>query len=305
MGDSPATAAFFDLDRTLMEGSSAFQFGRAAYRAGLLSRRQLTADAIANLRFRLRGSTDADTDALRNRISSSLQGVRVRDLERLGASVLAGILPRLYPQVLAIAHDHQDAGRRVYIVTAASRELAEVLARVLAFDGGIGSRSEIREGVYTGRAAGPFNYREGKARSLLELADREGIDLAGSYAYSDSESDLPMLRAVGHPVAVNPDPELARVAREEGWEVLRFDRLGRRLKGAALIAGAAAAGGAGSAVLAVRSRRREPSWRERMPTGAPRGRKQPAGAARGRKQPAGAARGRKQPAGAARRGRRR
>ena len=291
MGDRPATAAFFDLDRTLMEGSSAFQFGRAAYRAGLLSRRQLTADAIANLRFRLRGSTDADTDALRNRISSSLQGVRVRDLERLGASVLAGILPRLYPQVLAIAHDHQDAGRRVYIVTAASRELAEVLARVLAFDGGIGSQfSEVVDGVHTGRPAGLFIYRSGKARAIEELSRLEGIDLAGSYAYSDSESDLPMLRAVGHPVAVNPDPELARVAREEGWEVLRFDRLGRRLKGAALIAGAAAAGGAGSAVLAVRSRRREPSWRERMPTGAPRGRKQPAGAARGRKQPAGAAR---------------
>jgi HAD superfamily hydrolase (TIGR01490 family) len=281
MGDSaPASAAFFDLDRTLMEGSSAFQFGRAAYRAGLLSRRQLTADAIANVRFRLRGSTDADTEALRNRISSSLQGVRVRDLERLGASVLAGILPRLYPQVLAIAHDHQDAGRRVYIVTAASKELAEVLARVLAFDGGIGSQfSEVVDGVHTGRPTGLFIYRTGKARAIEELSQREGIDLAGSYAYSDSESDLPMLRAVGHPVAVNPDPELARVAREEGWEVLRFDRLGRRLKGAALIAGAAAAGGAGSAVLAARSRRREPSWRERLPTGAPR-RKQPAGAAR-------------------------
>jgi HAD superfamily hydrolase (TIGR01490 family) len=281
MGDSAPTAAFFDLDRTLMEGSSAFQFGRAAYRAGLLSRRQLTADAIANVRFRLRGSTDADTEALRNRISSSLQGVRVRDLERLGASVLAGILPRLYPQVLAIAHDHQDSGRRVYIVTAASKELAEVLARVLAFDGGIGSQfSEVVDGVHTGRPTGLFIYRTGKARAIEELSRREGIDLAGSYAYSDSESDLPMLRAVGHPVAVNPDPELARVARAEGWEVLRFDRLGRRLKGAALIAAAAAAGGAGSAALAARSKRREPSWRERLPTGAPRGRKQPARAAR-------------------------
>src|SRR5437588_10347785 len=102
---SPAakSAAFFDLDRTLMEGSSAFQFGRAAYRAGLLSRRQLATDAWANLRFRLRGSTDRDTDALRNRISASLEGVRVRDLERLGVDVLAGILPRIYPQMLSVA----------------------------------------------------------------------------------------------------------------------------------------------------------------------------------------------------------
>jgi HAD superfamily hydrolase (TIGR01490 family) len=260
-----ASAAFFDLDRTLMEGSSAFQFGRAAYRAGLLSRRQLTADALANIRFRLRGSTDADTEALRARISKSLEGVRVRDLERLGADVLAGILPRIYPQVLAIAHEHQDAGRRVYIVTAASGELAEMLARVLAFDGAIGSQfSGVVDGVYTGRPAGLFIYRTGKALAIEELARREGLDLAGSYAYSDSASDLPMLRAVGHPVAVNPDPELARVAREEGWEVFRFDRLGRRLKGAALIAGAAAAGGAGSVVVATRGRRRPPSLRERL-----------------------------------------
>src|SRR4029077_3021225 len=92
-------AAFFDLDRTLMEGSSAFQFGRAAHRAGLMSRRQLVADAIAHIRFRVRGSTHEDTIALRNRISHSLAGTRVVDLERLGADVLAGILPRIYPKV--------------------------------------------------------------------------------------------------------------------------------------------------------------------------------------------------------------
>src|SRR5438270_11348125 len=103
-------AAFFDLDRTLMEGSSAFQFGRAAYKAGLMSRRRLIADAWANVRFRLRGSTDEGTQALRDRISESLAGTRVRDLDRLGADVLAGVLPRIYPKMLAVAHEHQDAG---------------------------------------------------------------------------------------------------------------------------------------------------------------------------------------------------
>ncbi len=138
-----------------MQGSSAFQFGRAAYRAGLLSRRQLAADAWANVQFRLRGSTDAGTQALRERISKSLAGTRVVDLERLGPDVLAGILPRLYPQMLAVAHEHQDAGRQVYIVTAASHELAEMLARVLAFDGAIGSNfSEAVDGVYTGKPDG-------------------------------------------------------------------------------------------------------------------------------------------------------
>jgi len=238
-----------------MEGSSAFQFGRAAYKAGMMGRRQLIADGWANLRFRLRGSTAEDTRALRDRISQSMEGVRVVDLRRLGADVLAGILPRIYPQMLALAHEHQDAGRRVYIVTAASQELAAMLASVLALDGAIGSQfSAARDGVFTGRPAGLFVYGTGKARAIRELAAREGIDLGGSYAYSDSESDLPMLRAVGHPVAVNPDSELARVARREEWEVLRFDRLARRLKTAGALVGAAAAGGIGSIALAARGR---------------------------------------------------
>ena len=255
-GDGAArAAAFFDLDRTLMQGSSAFQFGRAAYRAGLMSRRQLLADGWANLKFRLRGSTDEATHALRGRISESLKGTRVRDMERLGAGVLAGVLPRIYPQVLAIAHEHQDAGRRAYITTAASQELAGILSTVLALDGGIGTQfSEVVDGVYTGTPTGLFIYGEGKARAIQDLAEREGIDLAESYAYSDSASDLPMLRLVGHPVVVNPDRELLQVAREEGWGVLRFERLGRRMKALGALLGAAVAGGLGSAVVA---RRRE------------------------------------------------
>jgi HAD superfamily hydrolase (TIGR01490 family) len=245
-----------------MAGSSAYQFGRAAFQAGLISRRRLVADAWANLAFRLRGSTDEMADSLRDRIARELAGTRVRDLRRLGPSVLAGVLPRVYPQMLAVAYEHQDAGRRVYICTAASHELAEVLADVLDFDGGIGSRSEVVDGVYTGRAAGPFVYRQGKVEAIRELAAIEGIDLAASYAYSDSESDLPMLRAVGHPVAVNPDAELERTAREQGWEIMRFERLGRRLRAAAAVAALGVAGGAGGYVA---SRARPPlSRRERL-----------------------------------------
>jgi HAD superfamily hydrolase (TIGR01490 family) len=240
-----------------MEGSSAFQFGRAAYKAGLLSRRQLVSDGWANIQFRLRGASDEASHALRDRISHELGGSRVRDLERLGVDVLRGILPRIYPQVLAIAHEHQDAGRRAYITTAASQELAAVLATVLALDGGIGSQfSEVVDGVFTGKPTGLFIYGAEKAAAIEQLARRENIDLAASYAYSDSASDLPMLRLVGHPVVVNPDSELLRVAREEGWEVLRFDRLGRRLGTFAGLVGAAAAGGLGSAALVARARRR-------------------------------------------------
>ena len=245
-------AAFFDLDRTLIAGSSAFEFGRASYEAGLLSRRQLARDAWANLKFRLQGSTDEATEALRERIFTSIAGTRVVDLQRLGPRVLSGLLPRVYPQMLELAYEHQDAGRPVYIVTAASHEMAELMAHVLVFDGGIGARSEIRDGVYTGRPDGPFTYREGKAQAIRELAEREGYDLSASYAYSDSESDLPMLNAVGHPVAVNPDATLGRVAKEEGWEVIRFERLGRRLKAAVALIGMAAVGGVGREVAVRR-----------------------------------------------------
>jgi HAD superfamily hydrolase (TIGR01490 family) len=244
-------AAFFDLDRTLIAGSSAYHFARAAYKARLMSRRQLASDAWANVHFRLRGSTDERTEALRERISSAIADVPVRDLMRLGPDILAGVLPRVYPEMLREAYGHQDDGRSVHIVTAASQEMAELLAHVLSFDGGIGYRSEIVDGVYTGRPAGPFTYREGKAQAVRELAAAQGLDLAASYAYSDSESDLPLLRAVGHPVAVNPDAALARVARQEGWRIMRFERLGRRLKvGAALLA--AGATGAGATAVARR-----------------------------------------------------
>jgi len=239
-------AAFFDLDRTLMAGSSAYQFGRVAFKAGLINRRRLAADTWENVRFRMRGSTDDGMEAIKTRIFALLEGVSVRDMQRLAPAVLAGVLPRLYPKMLAIAYEHQDAGRPVFICTAASQEMAQLMATVLTLDGAVGTMFEAVDGRYTGRGGGPFNYREGKAEAIRELAEREGIDLAASYAYSDSESDLPMLRLVGHPVAVNPDAELARVARAEGWQILRFERLGRRLR---VAVAAVALGGIGSVAL--------------------------------------------------------
>jgi HAD superfamily hydrolase (TIGR01490 family) len=244
----PCGAAFFDLDKTLMAGSSGVHFARAAYESGMISRRRLARDLYENLRFRLHGSTDERADDVRERVGKMIAGVRVRDLERLTPRVLAGVLPRLYPQMLERAYAHQDAGHPIYILTAASQEMADLLAHVLGFDGGLGSRSEIVDGRYTGRPAGPFNYREGKVLSMREVAEREQVDLGVSYAYSDSESDLPMLRAVGHAVVVNPDAELRRIALEEGWEVIELDRLGRRLKLLAGLGALAAAGGLGTLV---------------------------------------------------------
>lgn len=249
-------AAFFDLDKTLMQGSSGFQFARAVHEAGMLSRRQLVSDAVANLRFRLHGASDEQSEALRIRIATSLEGVRVRDLERLGVRVMQRILPRLYPQMLTIAYAHQDAGRPAYIVTAASQGMAEVLARVMTFDGALGSSlSEVQDGIYTGRPAGAFLYGSAKAVAIRQLAERDGLDLSACYAYSDSVSDAPMLRAVGHAVVVNPDDELERMAREQGWEILRLDRLGRKLRIAGVAMVAAAASGITAAILSRTDRR--------------------------------------------------
>ena len=242
-------AAFFDLDRTLIAGATAYHFGRAAYKAGVISRRQLMRDGFAHVRFRLRGSTDEETAALKERVMDAIRGVRVADLARLAPDILAGVLPRVYPQMLEQVYAHQDAGRPAYIVTAASQELSELLARVLAMDGAIGFRSEVVDGVYTGKAAGPFTYGEGKAEAMRALAAEQDFDLEASYAYSVSASDLPMLRAVGHPVAVNPDGQLEAVASAEDWEVMRFERIGPKLVVAGTTAVATLVGGLGTVLM--------------------------------------------------------
>jgi HAD superfamily hydrolase (TIGR01490 family) len=249
-------AVFFDLDRTLMAGSSGFHWARAAARAGLIPRRRLYADAWANLQFRLQGSTDESTARVQDRVEAIIRGRRAVEFSRMAPMVLAGVLPRLYPRMLRAAWEHQDAGRRVYICTAATQEMAQLLSTVLGFDGGLGTELEAdADGILTGRLVGPFNYGEGKPVRMRTLAAAEGIDLGVSWAYSDSASDLPMLRAVGHPVAVNPDAELGRIAAEEGWEVLRFETLGRRLKLTAALGATVAAGFAARAASKEVSKR--------------------------------------------------
>ena len=256
-------AAFFDLDRTLMAGSSGMHFARAAYRTGMVSRSLLVRWGFEHLRFRLRGSTDERTAQVLSQVRDLLAGVPERDIERMAPELLAGVLPRIYPRMIDEVRSHQDAGRATFIVSAAGNGLVEILAQVLAMDGGIGTRYEVEEnGLLTGRIVEPFVYGAGKVTAMEDFAARHEIDLAVSWAYSDSASDLPMLRAVGNPVAVNPDQPLAAVAVAEGWRVMRFERLGRRLAiaGATLVAGAV--GGMGT-LLASRRRRPRHGLRRR------------------------------------------
>jgi phosphoserine phosphatase len=142
------------------------------------------------------------------------------------------------------------------IVSAAGQGIVEVLAYVLVMDAGIGTPYEVGpDGLFNGRLSGPFMYGEGKVEAMRDFAERNDVKLADSWAYSDSVSDLPMLRAVGHAVCVNPDNELTAIARQEGWEVMRFERLGRRL-GMAVAAVAAATVGTGGAIVSRRARQR-------------------------------------------------
>jgi HAD superfamily hydrolase (TIGR01490 family) len=240
-----------------MAGSSAMHFGRAAYRSGMVRRRQLAAWGLDHLRFRLRGSTDESTQAVLALVKDLLEGVPEKDVARMAPDLLAGILPRIYPQMMDEVHLHQDAGRPAFIVSAASNPLVELLAEVLGFEGGIGTRYEVAaDGTLTGDIEGPFIYGEGKVEAMQRFAEEHEIDIAQSWAYSDSASDLPMLRAVGNPVAVNPDQELAEVAAREGWRIMRFERLGRRLAIAGTTIAAAAIGGSGTWLVARRRARR-------------------------------------------------
>jgi HAD superfamily hydrolase (TIGR01490 family) len=252
-------AAFFDLDKTLMAGSSGMQFARVATRQGIVSRRLLASWAVEHLRYRLRGTTDERTAEVLRVARDLISGVPEKTIDRMGPEVMAAILPRVYPQMLDEVHDHQDAGRATFIVSAAGNGVVEALARVLGMEGGIGTRYEVdAEGNFSGRLDGPFVYGPGKVEAMQAFAERHDIDLDASYAYSDSVSDLPMLRAVGHPVVVNPDPPLAEIAKQEGWQSMHFERLGRRLVAVVITLLATVAGFGASRVA---TRRKPPARR--------------------------------------------
>jgi HAD superfamily hydrolase (TIGR01490 family) len=251
-----AGAAFFDLDKTLMAGSSGMVFARVANQRGFVARRQLAKWGWDHLRYRLRGSSDEQTNEVLDVAKKVFAEMPEKDVERMAPAVLAGILPRIYPQMLDEVHRHQDEGRATFIVSAAGNDLVKALAAVLGMEGGIGTSWAVGvDGKFTGEMDGPFVYGVGKVEAMQRFAGKHEIDMDASYAYSDSASDLPMLRSVGNAVVVNPDADLLAIARQEGWQVMRFEKLGRKLAIAGATVLAAAAGGLG----ALASRRRHGS----------------------------------------------
>lgn len=229
MTDTQKTAAFFDLDRTLIAGSSAFVFGRAAYDAGLIRPKDFASDAFAALKFRLFGSSDTSSRNVRERILEAAGGATQSDLLALNEVVLPELLGLIRPEARALIEQHRNAGRETWIVSASPIEIVEPLAIALEMTGGIGTRGEVIDGIYTGRLAGPFCYGDGKAQAIAELSVERNINLAESWSYSDSMSDVPMMELVGNAVAVNPDAQLATLARKRGWPVVIFAQRSKML----------------------------------------------------------------------------
>jgi HAD superfamily hydrolase (TIGR01490 family) len=218
-------AAFFDLDGTLIRGSANIPLALAAFRRGMVSHRELARDLRQGASFLLRGASDDRSAQVRERILAAVKGHRQSDVAALGDEFIESLAASVRPELRAVLAEHAARGEDRIIVSASPIEIVDRLAREIGLEGAVATTSEVVDGRYTGRLEGPFCYREGKALHIARLAAEAGYDLAASYAYSDSVSDLPMLRAVGHPVAVNPEAELRAVAVAEGWPIVETSGL--------------------------------------------------------------------------------
>ncbi len=254
-------AAFFDLDKTIIATSSVTAFSKPFFAGGLITRRDVLRAAYAQFLFLL-GRADADqTERLRLFLSSMVKGWDVAQVSQIVTETLHQLIePSVYAEALSLIAEHRAAGRDVVIVSASGAEVVEPIARMLGADHVVATRMEIVDGRYTGDVA-YYNFGEAKGAAVNELARTNGYDLAGSYAYSDSETDAPMLDLVGHAFVVNPDRSLRKLAVERGWEPLTFVRPvalrptfppPQRSVPVAVLVGAAAL----AVVLVVRRRRR-------------------------------------------------
>lgn len=218
-------AAFFDLDKTVIARSSGLLLGRNLYKEGLISKRLLLRGMAAQLIYLLVGADEGKMEQMRERALALTKGWEKAKIERIVEEVMGDVItPIIYKEASDLIDWHQGESRKVYIVSSSPQEIVQPLGVLLGVDGVIASRAKVdEEGRYTGELDF-YCYGAFKAEAMQELAAREGIVLEESYAYTDSITDVPMLRAVGHPAAVNPDRELKKIALQEGWPVLNFTR---------------------------------------------------------------------------------
>jgi HAD superfamily hydrolase (TIGR01490 family) len=257
------TAAFFDLDKTIIAKSSTLAFGKPFYDGGLLNRRAVLRSAYANFVFSISGADHDQLEKMRAYLTQMVTGWDVEVVRQSVAETLHTIIdPLVFEEAVLLIEEHQAAGRDVIIVSASGVEVVEPIGAMLGVDHVIATTLKVDEGRYTGDVDF-YAYGPNKAVAMRALAEERGYDLAESYAYSDSETDAPMLEAVGHPFAVNPDKVLRRLAEENDWPILVFARpvalrrrlgLDTRVGKAAAVAFAASAAGAIAMALVTRRR---------------------------------------------------
>ena len=222
-------AAFFDVDNTILRGSSSFLFGKSAFERKFFSRKDFWRFAWHQFLFIWKGENNTKLSALKDRALALVEGQLVSDLQILVDEVYdKHIKLKLWPETVRLAKDHIKQGREVWLVTAAPQELGDVIAHELGLTGAIGTKVERKNGILTGKLVGKPIHGPQKRKAILALAKERNLSLKRSYAYSDSQNDLPMLTAVGHPVAVNPDKILTRYAKAADWPIYDFKK--RELK---------------------------------------------------------------------------
>jgi HAD superfamily hydrolase (TIGR01490 family) len=218
------SAAFFDLDKTVIAKSSTLAFSKPFYKGGLVNRRAVLKSSFAQFLYLLQGADEDTMDRLRDYLAALCAGWPVQQVNDIVAETLHELIdPLVYDEALELIAEHQSAGREVVLVSSSGEEVVRPIGEMLGVDRVIATRMVVADGRYTGEIAF-YAYGENKATAIRELAQEEGWDLRDCFAYSDSATDVPMLEAVGHPVAVNPDKALRKEALDRDWEVQVFSR---------------------------------------------------------------------------------
>jgi HAD superfamily hydrolase (TIGR01490 family) len=216
------TAAFFDLDKTIIAKSSVLAFGKPFYQGGLINRRAVLRSAYAQFVFALAGADHDQIERMRAYLASMSTGWDVAQVREIVSETLHEIIdPIVYDEAVELISMHKAAGRDVVIVSTSGEEVVAPIGAMLGADEVVATRMVVADGKYTGEIE-RYAYGPEKAVAVLHLAEHRGYDLAGCYAYSDSVTDVPMLEAVGHPFAVNADRGLRKIAAERGWPQLTF-----------------------------------------------------------------------------------
>ena len=217
-------AAFFDVDNTLIRGSTIYFLGRGMYQRGYFTKKDISRFVLANLRFRLTGKENKEEIArFQKSATDFIGGHSVKDIEAIAQEIYDEyVSPAIWQGTIEIAQKHLSSNEEVWLVTAAPEDMAVLIAKRLGLTGALGSKAEIKDGAYTGAMLGALLHGKEKVVAVQDLAQRTGLNLAECYAYSDSHNDLPLLQCVGHPSAINPDAILGLRAMAEGWPIYDF-----------------------------------------------------------------------------------